>query len=638
MKKGKKKTNRIKRLLVIILIVLSIIFMLSLFALNVLTITYLFIIAAIIAIIDLINIILLNRKKKKIIGFITTIITILFLALGSFYILKTNNILYSFNKNYKIYNYSVIVLKDSDYDKIEDIANESLGYYDIDSEECQESLDKLKSKVTTNNEPYSDIYSLADGLLNQEVEAILIEDSYLDMLKENDIENQKLDNFEDEIKVIYTFSIKLVISDISKDVDVTKETFNIYLSGIDTYGSVSSVSRSDVNMVATINPKTRQILLISIPRDYYVTLHGVSGYRDKLTHAGLYGVDMSIQTIEDLLDIKINYYVKVNFTSIIDIVNAVGGVEVYSDYTFTSIDGYNYTKGYNSVNGEEALSFVRERKAFASGDRQRIKDQQALIEALFRKCTSKDIIIKYNSLLNSLSNSFVTNMPTDRLTSLIKMQLSKNYDWIITSYSLDGSDSSNYTYSIPTQKAYVMEPDEESIKDAKGLIERVLNGEQLESSYDGDSSNVHSVTKNNSNSSNSNSSTNSNTNDDIQSNSTKSGLEAKLIKSSISFVTGDDYIYHGFTATYDDEDVTNEVNVRFSVAGALFNDYNDLVSYVSSLNPGVYTIIYTITYEGETSILKQTVTIEQLPDSDDEVDNQDNLLEDEENTDIGDNE
>lgn len=602
----KKKTRKGLKIFRTLLIIVSIFFILSLFGLDILTISYLTIIALLIGIMDVIIFVLLKTKKKKKFGYIFGTVLISILSVATFYILKTNNILLSFNKNYKTYNYSVVVLNKSDYTKINDIQNKELGYYKTDGEECDKSLEELKNKVTTINKSYNNIDDLALSLLNNEIDSILIENSYLDILEENASRNQEIANFSDEIKIIYTFSVKINITDISKDVNVTKQPFSIYISGIDTYGTVASVSRSDVNMVITINPKTQQILLTSIPRDYYVTLHNITGYRDKITHAGLYGIDMSVQTIEDLLDIKINYYVKVNFTSIIDIVNTVGGVSVYSDYSFTSIDGYNYTEGYNLVNGEEALSFVRERKAFATGDKQRIKNQQALIKALFKKCTSKDIIVKYNSLLNSVSNSIVTNIPTDRLTSLIKMQLSKNYDWTITSNSLEGENASNYTYSTPTQKVYVMEPDEESVEEAKALIESIINGEVQENVGKEESSDIHNVTKN---------SNESTTNTEKKKETTTkeiitTGLEAKLIRKSFTFNEGEEFIYHGFTATYDNKDITNNVKVSFNVNGAIFDNYNDLISYVSSLSANTYIIVYTITYKEETATLKQTVIIE----------------------------
>ena len=271
--------------------------------------------------------------------------------------------------------------------------------------------------------------------------------------------------------------------DISKDVSVTKEPFSIYISGIDTYGKISSVSRSDVNIVATVNPNTNQVLLISIPRDYYVKLHGTTGYNDKLTHAGIYGVDMSVKTLEDLLGININYYVKVNFSSVIKIVDVLDGIDVYSEYTFKSYSGYNFTKGYNHMDGKQALDFARTRKAFASGDRQRGKNQQAVIEALIRKCSSAAVITKYSSLLDSINGSFQTNMSTKEITSLAKYQLDKMPEWTVKSISLDGSDSYNYTYSYGRSKAYVMVPYESSIKEAQQALSEILGGAVQKSSY-----------------------------------------------------------------------------------------------------------------------------------------------------------
>ena len=420
-KRSNKNKSKLSKILSIILLIASIILLISLIYINILPITQLGIIAAITLIIDLIIITSMHKSKRKVLSYILSLFLTIIMLVGSFYTLKTTGLINNLNLNYKTYNYSVIVLKKSKYKKIDDIKNKKLGYYNTDGDETKKSLSKLSKKISTNNTSYDDVNALASSLLDSKEDAILIEDSYLKILEEdNEKENNSkkdTEGFKDKTKTIYKFSIVIKTNNISKDTDVTKKPFNIYISGIDTYGQISSVSRSDVNMIVTVNPKTKQILLTSIPRDYYVQLHGKTGYKDKLTHAGLYGADMSVKTLEDLLNIEINYYIKVNFTSVINIVEALGGVEVYSDYTFTSIDGYNYTKGYNRVNGEQALSFARERKAFSEGDRQRVKDQQALLEAMFRKCTSPAIITKYNSLMNSINGSFVTNMSANRITT-----------------------------------------------------------------------------------------------------------------------------------------------------------------------------------------------------------------------------
>lgn len=615
MAKKTKKPKKIYKIFSGILILISTILIVSLIYFNILPILYQFIVIAIIVVIDLILLLLMLKSRKKKFGAFLSVIVTLIMSLLSFYILKTAGLLNNLNLNYKTYNYSVVVLKDSNYDKIKDIEDKNLGYYKTEGTECEKSLYKLAKKVTTENTDYEDIQTLASDLLDEKVDAMLIEETYLDILDENNGENSttsdsknNIESFSEKTKVIYTFSIIVKTSDISKDLDVTKKPFNIYVSGIDTYGSISSVSRSDVNMVVTVNPSTRQILMTSIPRDYYIPLHGKSGYNDKLTHAGLYGTDMSVQTLEDLLDIEINYYVKVNFTSVIDIVEAIGGVDVYSDYTFTSRDGYKYTKGYNKVNGKEALSFARERKAFSAGDRQRVKDQQALLEAIFRKCTSTSIITKYNSLLNSINGSFVTNMPTDRLTSLIKMQLAKKYKWTITANSLDGSDSSNYTYSYSSQKLYVMEPIAESVEYAQDLIQSVIDGEKLDPTYDGNASDTHKVTQG-STSSNNSSNSSSNSGANVQN---KEGLKASLGRTTVTIVEGDTFTYYGYTATYNGKNITNNSTATFSINGKTFTRYQDLVNYISNnLSVGEYNIVYRITYNGNNLTLNQSVIIKE---------------------------
>lgn len=599
--KKKKKVPFIYKLISFLLFIVTLFFLGNLIFLNVLSNFYLVVIIGVVLVVDGVLSMMMLRGRKKKFGSFLSILVILLFGLLDFYLSKTTDLMNNLNLNYKTYNYSVVVLKSSNYKKLKDITGKNLGYYDDGSDITKEALNKVMTKEELKSKDYNDTEKLANALMDKKVDAILIENSYLDILNENITIDGK--SFKDYIRKIYGFVLVKKTSDISKDTNVTKTPFSVYISGIDTYGEISSVSRSDVNMVVTVNPATQQILLTSLPRDYYVKLHGKSGYRDKLTHAGLYGIDMSIQTIEDLLDIDINYYVKVNFSSVVDIVNAIGGVNVYSDYTFTSIDNYHYTKGYNEVNGEEALSFARERKAFAAGDRQRVKDQQALLKAIFDKCTSKAIITKYSKLLDSMSNSFVTNMKMSRLTSLVKMQLSKNYEWNIVSNSLNGSDSKNYTYSAPSSLAYVMEPTEESVSYAHGLIQRVLDGEKLDKeTVDADASQANKVTHGSSStSSNSNSSSNNSSSSKNETSNQQEGLKLKLGKTEVTYNknTSKAFTYFGYTLTYNGTDVTSSnVKETFTVNGKSYHDYRDLVSYVTSLDNGTYNITYEIVYQG----------------------------------------
>ena len=626
-KNKKKKIPFLYKLFAIILGLVTLFLVGSIIYLNILNLLLLILVIGIILLFSGFSILLMLKSRKKKFGFGLSVILILLFSILVFYINKTTGLLANLNLTYKTYNYSVVVLDNSSYKKLKDINGLNIGYYDDGSVENDEALDKVLKKVELENTSYEDTHALANALLEEEVDAILIENSYLDILDESI--NYEDKTFKENIRKIYSFVIVTNTNDIAKDINVTKEPFNIYVSGIDTYGEISSVSRSDVNMVISVNPSSRQILLTSIPRDYYVQLHGKSGYKDKLTHAGLYGTDMSIQTLEDLLDIEINYYVKVNFSSVIKIVDAIGGIKVYSDYTFTSIDNYNYSEGYNQVNGEEALSFARERKAFAAGDRQRVKNQQAVFKAIFDKCTSKDIITKYNKLLDSLYGSFVTNMPTSRLTSLVRMQLAKNYSWNIVANSLEGSDGSNYTYSAPSQKAYVMVPDEESVLYAQELINTVIEGEVLdEELMDEVSDQVHQVTQNKPVKEDKATDITNNTiavdtkeedNNEIEIKN-EEGLKVKLVKESVKLIEGDEYIYHGYSVTYNGKDIAKDIELdeKFSVNGETFDNYKDLVRFVSyDLESGNYIIKYNISYKDETKILKQKLIIEALEENTD---------------------
>lgn len=410
-----------------------------------------------------------HGPKKRAIGTFLSIIYLVLLILAIVYELNTIGFLKKLGfKNYKTENYSILVLKDSKYKELEDLDKKNIGSLEFNTDGLKESKTKLEKKISPKFVTFDDISELKNKFLKNDIDAMLVENSILSILAEDDGE------FASSYIVIYDFSVDIETKDIAKKVDITKDTFSIYVSGIDTYGAVSSVSRSDVNMVITVNPNTNKILITSIPRDYYVNLSGKDG-KDKLTHAGIYGVETSVHTIEDLLDTKINYYIKVNFSSLIKVVDALDGVKVYSKYSFTSLDGYKYQEGYNNVNGEKALSFVRERKAFNGGDRVRVENQAAMIKALVDKAMNPSIIAKYNNLLKTLDKLFVTNLNMEEITGFIKKQIDDLKPWEIESISLDGKDGYEYTYSYKGSKLYVMIPDNETIINAHNKIEEMFN-------------------------------------------------------------------------------------------------------------------------------------------------------------------
>ena len=536
--KDKKKKLTGYKIVGALLIISSLMLLGVVLYINILPMKYLAIVVGILFVINLIlNFFLFRKKVKKKPKKISTVFALLFsiiFLVASFFIFKTFGVLDDMSEEYRTYTYHVLVKNDSSYQDIGDISGKTLGYYNNNSNATKKALEKLSEKVKTENESYGNLDSLGASILTEETESVLVEDSQKTKLDNagSSSDSGSLSGFSSKTRILYTFKVTVKVE--SKDVDVTKDVFNIYISGMDEYGEVSEISRSDVNMIITINPKTKQILMTNIPRDYYVQLHDTSGYKDKLTHAGNYGIDTSIATIEDLLGIQINYYFKVNFSSLVNIIDALGGVEVYSEYDFQSYNGYNFSKGYNSVDGKAGLSFVRERKTFAEGDNQRGKNQQAMIEAIFRKCTSPSIITKYNSLLNSLKDSMITNMPMKSITKLAKMQLKDNASWTLTSNSLTGTGSYDYTYTYPYQELYVTVPDEESISEAKEMISKVTSGEKLESSYDGDSNNVHSVTKSSVSKSFSNSSSSSSTTKTPTKKSSSSTTTTKKSNSSTS--------------------------------------------------------------------------------------------------------
>ena len=265
---------------------------------------------------------------------------------------------------------------------------------------------------------------------------------------------------------------------------VTTEPFVVYLSGVDNRGELTENARSDVNILAVVNPVTKRVALVNTPRDYYVDLAGTDS-KDKLTHAGLYGVETSMETLGSLYGIEVDEYVRINFAGFIDIVDALDGVDVYSDYTFTSVgspgyyDPTDFVEGWNHLDGKAALAFARERHAFATGDIQRGINQMKVIDAMLEKIKSPTLLTNYSRLLAAVADNFVTSLSSNQIAALVRMQLSDFAAWEIENCSVTGSSSSStHCYSAQGQKLYVMTPDEASVEAAKALIQSVLSGEE----------------------------------------------------------------------------------------------------------------------------------------------------------------
>ena len=264
---------------------------------------------------------------------------------------------------------------------------------------------------------------------------------------------------------------------------ITKEPFVIYLSGVDTRGELTEKARSDVNILAVVNPTTKRVALINTPRDYYVDLAGTDS-KDKLTHAGLYGVETSMATLGNLYGIQVDHYIRIDFSGFISIIDAVGGVDVYSDQAFTSVgspgyyDPTTFAEGWNHLDGKSALAFARERHAFASGDIQRGINQMKVIDAMANKLKSPTVLMSFSKLMDAVSDCFVTSLSQEQISALVRMQLGDLASWDIESCSVTGSSGkSSQCYSAKGQSLYVMKPDESSVSKAKELIASVLGGE-----------------------------------------------------------------------------------------------------------------------------------------------------------------
>lgn len=472
--KNKKPITIISCIIYSILLIISIVLFSIIIKLNIIPFKYL-IIPIICYVIILLGIGIVSIRKKFRIWFkiVINIISIILIGIFSLILYYLNSTLHFMDKiqadEYQTENYYILVDKDSEIQALEDITN--IGIIEKKDDNYKEVLTKLNKEIEFESKEYKSYIELGEALVNKEVESILMTASYKDIVSE------VIEAFEHNIKTIHTIELKSKNKVEVSETSVTEETFSIYISGIDIYGDITSVSRSDVNMLMTVNPNTHKILLTSIPRDYYVRLHGTTGYKDKLTHAGLYGINMSIETIEDLLDEEIDYYVRVNFTTLINLVDAIGGIDIYSDTAFRAWTDHScyFTVGNMHLGGKCALAYARERFAYSDGDRHRVRNQQDVISAIMNKAlSSRTLITKYTNILESMGDSFQTNIPSESIYELINKQLETMPNWTFDKYSLNGYDSSNGTYTFGDQILYVMEPEEATITEARNKIDACI--------------------------------------------------------------------------------------------------------------------------------------------------------------------
>ena len=416
--------------------------------------------------------------KKKIAKVFTLLLLIFGITLGSigvFGIQQFISVTSKLNETSAVSNYtmSIAVLKDS---KIESVSQlESVAApVNNDQENVQKLIDDVqknqqKTLTVTSIESYLEAYK---QLQSGEVKAIVLNESF-----ENIIESE-YPNHGDTIKKIYTMGVKKKV----KSPKVSKGNgMTIYVSGIDTYGPINSVSRSDVNILMTVNTDTKEVLLTTTPRDSYIPIaDGGNNQYDKLTHAGLYGVDASIHTLENLYGIDINYYARLNFTSFLKLIDLLGGIDVYNDQAFNAHTNNqkHYPVGNLHLDSKDALGFVRERYSLADGDRDRGRNQQKVITAIIQKLTSAEVLANYSAVIQGLQESVQTNMPVEVMTDLVNRQLEKGGKYDVQSQDLKGTGRMDLpSYAMPGSQLYMMEVSQDSLASVKSAMTSVLKGE-----------------------------------------------------------------------------------------------------------------------------------------------------------------
>ena len=426
-----------------------------------------------------------TKKKTKIKKIIIWIVIALLLAVVAVvlrYFLALNGFLDKItNWGPEKKEYSVVVMNESDIFELAELENKGVGFLaaDVNVAKAEQQL-----KIIVNADVgFYDLDMMVNMLESRIMDAMVLETDRLEILKE------EMENFANNMRVIGTFEIELDKKEVVvSEKEVTTEPFIIYISGSDSRSGIKTTARSDVNIVAVVNPKQGKILLASIPRDTYMQLHGTTGLKDKLTHAGMYGIEMSKTTIEDFLDIKIDHTLKVSFDTVVRVVDQIDGIEIDSDNAMRlKVEGKDkiceFIVGVQQVDGDCALRFARERKSYGTGDLHRGANQQQVITSIIGKLSnSKDYLLKLPTILDIAADSFETTLSRDDIMAFVRMQLGNSINWKVESVAVTGEGVKEPTYSMgENMPLYVMIPDEESVQKVKNkIVDYMISGELTE--------------------------------------------------------------------------------------------------------------------------------------------------------------
>ena len=454
--------------------VLAVFLLFLIFKYNMLDFRYLnIVVAVLIVVLAILCFFLIWSKKAKNLTLILLLLGILISGTSLFAVGQFIGFTSRLNatSNYSNYSMSIAVLADSPIDNISQVTS-VMGPTGTDKDNIQQLMNDLKASQNKELtvEESSSYLAAYKSLLAGDTKAIILNSVF-----ENIIESEYPD-YASKIKKIYT---KELTKTVETPKDVKGDSFNVYISGIDTYGPISSVSRSDVNIIMTVNRETKKILLTTTPRDSYVPIaDGGNNQKDKLTHAGIYGVDASIHTLENLYGIDLNYYARLNFTSFLKLIDLLGGVDVYNDQDFTALaNKKHYSMGNVHLDSQEALAFVRERYSLADGDRDRGRNQQKVIVAIIQKLTSTEALKNYDSIIKGLQDSIQTNMPLETMMNLVNAQLESGGTYKINSQDLKGTGRMDLpSYAMPDSNLYMMEISDSSLESVKVAINDVMEG------------------------------------------------------------------------------------------------------------------------------------------------------------------
>ena len=364
---------------------------------------------------------------------------------------------------------------------LEDAKRYSFGYsLGYDRNNVQKAISVMQEELdrTLDLEENTSIPAMVDAVLAGEKDAFILSASYMTVLEDQ----EGYADIASKVKCIHECVVTKeteIVEREEESFDITKDPFVVYISGQDVTFRATHV-RSDVNILAVVNPSTKQIVLINTPRDYYVPIsESASGELDKLTHCGIYGVECSIDTLNDFYDIDIKHYAQINFTGFIRLIDAVGGISVYCEQEISTDDGYTFVKGMNSLNGDKALRFVRERKLFQDGDHARGRHQMAVIKGLIAKMSSGSLLTNYDDVLDSMGRYFRTSLSKEDISALVKMQIGDLAEWNVQTFAVNGTGKMMITYSVPDVNAYVIVPNESTVNHAKSLIQMVFDGKVI---------------------------------------------------------------------------------------------------------------------------------------------------------------